>query len=91
MAQAIVFEQMMQLFFTRVLGIRPEVIGWRRGSVTKLGKMWHGNGMATDFKARWLFGQIAALFGPVEAQGRGSLHPHILIWLLLTELNDLLV
>ena len=89
--QAIVFEQMMQLFFTRVLGIRPELIGWRRGSVTKPGKMWHGNGMATDFRARWLFGPIAAAFGPVEAQGRGSLHPHILIWLLLTELSDLLV
>lgn len=29
-------------------------------------------------------------FGPIEAQGRGSLHPHTLIWLLLTKLSDLL-
>ena len=89
--QAIVFELMMRLFFTRVLGIRPELIGWRRGNVMKPGKMWHGNGVAADFRTRWLFGPIAAAFGPVEAQGRGSLHPHILIWLLLTELSDLLV
>ena len=53
------------------------------------GKRWHGNGVAADFRTRWLFGAIAAAFGPVEAQGRGSLH--ILIWLLLTELSDLLV
>ena len=89
--QAIVFELMMRLFFTRVLGIRPELIGWRRGNVMKPGKMWYGNGVAADFRTRWLFGPIAAAFGPVEAQGRGSLHPHILIWLLLTELSDLLV
>ena len=82
---------MMRLFFTRVLGIRTELIGWRRGNVMKLGKMWNGNGIAADFTASWLFGPIAAAFGPIEAQGRGSLHPHILIWLLLTELSDLLV
>ena len=62
--QAIVFEQMMQLFFIRILGIRSELVGWRRGGVTKPGKMWHGNGMATDFRTRWLFGPIAAAFGP---------------------------
>jgi hypothetical protein len=89
--QAIVFEFMMQLFFTRVLGLRPELIGWRRGNIMKPAKMWQGTGTAADFRARWLFGPIAAAFGPVEAQGRGSLHPHILIWLLLTELSDLLV
>ena len=33
--QAIVFEEMMQLFFTRVLGIQPDLIGWRRGSIKK--------------------------------------------------------
>ena len=89
--QAIVFELMMRLFFTRVLGIRKELIGWRRGNVMKLGKMWNGNGIAADFTTSWLFGPIAAAFGLIEAQGRGSLHPHILIWLLLSELSDLLV
>ena len=88
--QAIVFEEMMQLFFTRVLGIRPELIGWRRGSVKRPSELWQGNGVAADFRSRWLFGPIAAAFGPVEAQGRGSLRPHILVWLLLTELSDLL-
>ena len=88
--QAIVFELMMRLFFIRVLGIRPELIGWRRGNVGKPGKKWNGNGVAADFRMRWLVGLLAAAFGPVEAQGRGSLHPHILIWLLLTELSDLL-
>ena len=57
----------------------------------KLGKIWGGDGVAADFRAPWLFGPIAAAFGPVEAQGRGSLHPHILIWLLLAQLSDLLV
>ena len=37
-----------------------------------------------------MFGPVAAAFGPVEAQGRGSLHPHILVWLVLNELNDML-
>ena len=67
--QAIVFELMMQLFFTRVLGIRPEVIGWRRGKVMKPGTMWQGSGAAADFRTRWLFGPVVAAFGPVEAQG----------------------
>ena len=67
--QAIVFELMMQLFFTRVLGIRPEVIGWRRGKVMKPGTMWQGSGAAADFRNPWLFGPVAAAFGPVEAQG----------------------
>ena len=80
----------MQLFFIRVLGIRPELIGWRRGSVMRPSELWQGNGVAADFRSRWLFGPIAAAFGPVEAQGRGSLHPHILVWLLLAELSDLL-
>ena len=38
-----------------------------------------------------MFGQIIAAFGTVEAQGRGVFHPHILIWLLLIGLSDLLV
>ena len=37
-----------------------------------------------------MFGPIAAAFGPVVAQGCGSLHPHILVWFLQNELNDLL-
>ena len=37
-----------------------------------------------------LFGPIAATLGAVEAQGRGSLHPHILIWLLQAPMQVLL-
>ena len=37
-----------------------------------------------------IFGPIAAAFGAVEAQGRGSLHPHILVWLLQAQLQVLL-
>ncbi|THG93982.1 hypothetical protein EW026_g7391 [Hermanssonia centrifuga] len=40
-----------------------------------------------------IFGEVAAYFGTVEAQGRGTLHLHILIWLKNTptadELKDL--
>ena len=32
--------------------------------------------------ASTIFGWLRAAFGPIEAQGRGSLHPHILAWLL---------
>ena len=85
-----VFELMMRLFFTQVLGVRPETIGWPRGSVTKPAKMWTSSGIAADFTKPWLFGPIAAAMGPVEAQGRGSLHPHILVWLLQAGLHDLL-
>ena len=88
--QAIVFELMMRLFFTHVLGIRPDLIGWRRGGVAKLSQMWASNGIAADIMKPWLFGPIKAAFGPIEAQGRGSLHPHILVWLVIDELNDIL-
>ena len=38
----------MRLFFTHVLGIRPDLIGWRRGGVAKLSQMWASNGIAAD-------------------------------------------
>ena len=77
--QAIVFELMMRLFFTQVLGVRLELVGWRRGNVTKPAEMWASNGVAADFTKPCMFGPIAAAFGPVEGKGRGSLHPHILV------------
>ena len=89
--QAIVFELMISLFFSCVLGVRSEQVGWRRGDVAKATSMWTSDGVAADITRPWCFGPVAAAFGPVEAQGRGSLHPHILLWLLMTELNDLLV
>ena len=56
----------------------------------KAARAWASDGVAADYMAPWLFGPIAAAFGAVEAQGRGSLHPHILIWLLVVEFQDLL-
>ena len=88
--QAIVFELMIRLFFIHVLGVQPERVGWRRGAVKKAAQAWMSDGIAADYMRPWLFGLIAAAFGPVEAQGRGSLHPHILVWLVATELQDLL-
>ena len=35
-------------------------------------------------------GVRAAAFGAVEAQGRGSLHPRILVWLIQMSLRDVL-
>jgi hypothetical protein len=92
--QAIVFELLIRLFFVHVLGIREELVGWKRGEACKPSQGWTSDGLAADFHAPWLFGLVAAAFGPVEAQGRGSLHPHILVWLLLIthrELLDLLL
>jgi len=93
--QAIVFELMMRLFFEHVLGLREGTVGWRRGEVrTKAAKAWASHGVAADMSKPGIYGAIAAAFGAVEAQGRGSLHPHILVWLLHaphSALLDLLV
>ncbi|CAK0863360.1 unnamed protein product [Prorocentrum cordatum] len=89
--QAVVFELMMRLFFVHVLGLRPETVGWRRGEVRKASEHWVSDGVAADLMGvPTVFGPLAAAFGPVEAQGRGSLHPHILIWLLQGQLRVLL-
>ncbi|CAK0862279.1 unnamed protein product, partial [Prorocentrum cordatum] len=89
--QAVVFELMMRLFFVHVLGLRPETVGWRRGEVRKASGHWISDGVAADLMGvPTVFGPLAAAFGPVEAQGRGSLHPHILIWLLQGQLRVLL-
>ncbi|CAK0850189.1 unnamed protein product, partial [Prorocentrum cordatum] len=89
--QAVVFELMMRLFFVHVLGLRPETVGWRRGKVRKASEHWISDGVAADLMGvPTVFGPLAAAFGPVEAQGRGSLHPHILIWLLQGQLRVLL-
>ena len=35
-------------------------------------------------------GPVYAAFGPIEARGRGSLHPHVLVWLVLLSLQEAL-
>ena len=89
--QAIVFEHMIRLFFIIVLGVRQETVGWRKGESRKASGHWVSDGVAADFMGiATIFGPVLATFGPVEAQGRGSLHPHILIWLLTGGLAALL-
>ena len=88
--QAIVFELMIRLFFVHVLGIRAELVGWRRGAARQIAERWVWDGTAADCTAPWLLGPVAAAFGPIEAQGRGSLHPHVLVWLLLVSHQEVL-
>ena len=80
--QAFVFELLIRLFFVCVLGVRPDCVGWRRGEAKAAKREWCTDGLAHDQMASTLFGWLQAAFGPIEAQGRGSLHPHILLWLL---------
>ena len=91
--QAIVFELLIRLFFTIVLGIRSECIGWKRGCTNTSRRDWCTDGVAHEAMASSIFGWLRAAFGPIEAQGRGSLHPHILAWLVdigIEEAIDLL-
>lgn len=87
--QTFVFELMIRLFFVHVLGVQPESVGWRRVEARLKPARYH-DGVAADFYGWSVVGPIAAAFGAVEAQGRGSLHPHILVWLLLDSLQVVL-
>ena len=92
--QAIVFELMIRLFFIHVLGIRAELVGWKLGERSATSGRQHRDGVAADASAPRLLGSVAMAFGPIEAQGRGSLHPHVLVWLLQVchqEVLDLLL
>ena len=80
--QVFVFELLIRIFFVCVLGVRHDCVGWRRGEAKTTKKEWCTDGLGHDQMASTVFGWIQAAFGPVEAQGRGSLHPHILLWLL---------
>ena len=88
--QTLVFELMIRLFFVHVLGARPELIGHRRGGARDQHADQFHDGMAAGVYTCGVLGAIAAAFGAVEAQGRGSLHPHILVWLVVLSLQELL-
>ncbi len=89
--QAFVFELMIRLFFQFVLGVRPEAVGWGRGEFVRHGRRgWFADGAAAACGRASVVGPVLAAFGPIEAQGRGSLHPHILVWLLAIRLQDVL-
>ena len=80
--QTVMFELVMRMFFLHVLGVRPECLQNRRGSNRSTMREWCSDGVAASTTACGIFGHILAFRGELEAQGRGSLHPHILIWLL---------
>ena len=86
--QALVFEFLIRSFFVCVLGVREECVGWRRGSTKAVRTSWCTDGVAHEAMGSTLFGWVQAAFGPIEAQGRGSLHPHILLWLLDLTLEE---
>ena len=83
--QTLVFELMMRLFFVHLLGVRPECVAQRRRANAPSRKddsRWCTDGVAADSAQPGIFGPVLSFRGEVEAQGRGSLHPHILVWLL---------
>ena len=80
--QTYVFELIMRLFFVHVLGVRPECLNNRRRTRMTAPREWCTDGVAASSSAPGLLGPVLAFRGEIEAQGRGSLHPHILVWLL---------
>ena len=79
--QTLVFELVMRLFFIHVLGVRPGCLQNRRRAKPKAPREWCTDGIAASSSAPRIFGPVLAFRGEIEAQGRGSLHPHILVWL----------
>ena len=80
-AQARSFEIMMVLFFIFVLGVRPECVSNQRGEPWKGAREWASDGCAASSFYLGILGAVLAFRAPIEAQGRGSLHPHVLVWL----------
>ena len=83
-AQARCFALMMDLFCEEVLGILPPLT---KGSFRVGVAATFEDGIASSLQGG-VFGDIVALNGPLETQGRGSLHPHMLIILLGHDLGD---
>ena len=79
--QTRVFELIMRLFFVHVLGVRPECLHNRRRAGKQAPREWCTDGIAASSSAPGIVGPVHAFRGEIEAQGRGSLHPHILVWL----------
>ena len=60
------------------------------GEAQRAAKRHFSDGCAAASGRASMLGPLLAAFGAVEAQGRGSLHPHILVWLILLSLQELL-
>ena len=83
-AQARCFAFMMDIFCEEVFGILPP---WRKGSY-RVGVPATFEDVVGSSLQGGIFGDVAALNGPLETQGRGPLHPHMLIVLLGHDLGD---
>ena len=86
-AQTLQFEFLMRLFLQHVLNVRPETLDRRRGGVRAFAREWCSDGAAAASTGAGMLGPVAAFRGEIEAQGRGSLHPHVLVWLLCGHLD----
>eukprot|EP00435_Cladocopium_sp_Y103_P001529 s6084_g1.t1 len=83
-SQARCFALMMDIFFEEVLGTLPPL---KRESFRVGQHATFEDGIASSLQGG-VFGDVAAFSGPLETQGRGSLHPHILIVLLGHDLGN---
>jgi len=80
----------MRLFFIHVLGVRPDCLQNRRRTKAAPPREWCTDGVAASSCAPGILGPVLAFRGEIEAQGRGSLHPHILVWLVCMSSRHLL-
>ena len=87
--QVVQFEMLMRLFLQHVLNVRPETLDCRRNSVRAACREWCSDGVAAASSGSGMVGPVLAFRGEIEAQGRGSLHPHILVWLVCGHLEVL--
>ena len=87
--QVIQFELLMRLFFQHVLNVRPETLDCRRNATRGECREWCSDGTAMASTGAGMIGPVLAFRGEIEAQGRGSLHPHVLVWLVCGHLDVL--
>ena len=71
------------------LNVRPETLNCRRNAVRATCREWCSDGAAMASTGAGVLGPVLAFRGEIEAQGRGSLHPHILVWLVCGHLEVL--
>ena len=86
-SQTVMFELLIRLFLQVVLNVRPETLACRRQSSRTSAREWCTDGVAAASSGAGMLGPVLAFRGEVEAQGRGSLHPHILVWLVCKHLQ----
>ena len=88
--QTLVFDLVMRLCFVHVFGIRRDCLQNRRRGSPSAPREWYTDGVAASSTGLGIFGRVLAFRGEIEAQGRGSLDPHILVWLVAMAVAQLL-